>query len=86
MGLHREIMSRTAVATAPLPQDRAASGLLGWAERGLIPDRLLRLGIRRLCAQRLRENEAGGLGAQAARYSNASSCSAAARSRSTPTR
>ncbi len=60
-------MNRTSVATAPLPQDRAAPGLLGWAERGLIPDRLLRLGIRRLCAQRLRENEAGGLDAQAAR-------------------
>lgn len=61
-------MNRTAVASAPLPQDRAAPGLLGWAERGLIPDRLLRLGIRRLCAQRLRENDTGGLDAQAARW------------------
>src|SRR6185312_1143346 len=29
------------------------------AERGLLPDALLRLGIRRLCAQRLREERAG---------------------------
>lgn len=35
--------------------ERAAPGLLGLAERGLLPDALLRHGIRRLCAQRLRE-------------------------------
>lgn len=34
-------------------------GLIGLAERGLLPDRLIRLGIRRLCAQRLREGRAG---------------------------
>lgn len=51
-----------------LAHDIAASGLLGLAERGLIPDRLLRLGIRRLCAQRLREERAGGLDAQALRF------------------
>ncbi len=33
----------------------ATTGLLGLAERGRIPDWLIRLGIRRLCAQRLRE-------------------------------
>ena len=38
-----------------LPTDHAASGLLGLAERGLIPDPLLRMGVRRLCAQRLRD-------------------------------
>ncbi len=38
------------------------------AERGLLPDAVLRLGIRRLCAQRLREELDGGLGAQAGRY------------------
>ena len=59
----------TAVATSVgPPQDRAASGLLGMAERGHLPDALLRQGIRRLCAQRLREEQAGGLDAQAARY------------------
>jgi cyclopropane-fatty-acyl-phospholipid synthase len=45
-----------------------ASGLLGLAERGRIPDALLRQGIRRLCAQRLREEKAGGLDQQAARF------------------
>jgi cyclopropane-fatty-acyl-phospholipid synthase len=38
-----------------LASDRPAAGLLGWAERGWIPDGLLRLGIRRQCAQRLRD-------------------------------
>ena len=56
-------------ATAPaLAPDRPAAGLLGLAERGLLPDALLRLGIRRLCAQRLREELAGGVRAQAVRH------------------
>jgi cyclopropane-fatty-acyl-phospholipid synthase len=42
-----------------LASDRPADGLLGLAERGLVPDPLLRLGIRRLCAQRLRDEHAG---------------------------
>ncbi len=42
-----------------LANDRAADGLLGLAERGLLPDALLRLGIRRLCTQRLRDEHAG---------------------------
>jgi cyclopropane-fatty-acyl-phospholipid synthase len=42
-----------------LASDRPATGLLGLAERGLVPDPLLRLGIRRLCAQRLRDEHAG---------------------------
>ena len=50
-----------------LPRDRPAPGLLGWAERGLVPDWLLRQGMRRLCAQRLREERAGGLGEQGER-------------------
>lgn len=45
-----------------------ADGLAGLAERGLLPDAVLRLGIRRLCAQRLREEQAGGLEAQSTRY------------------
>jgi cyclopropane-fatty-acyl-phospholipid synthase len=32
--------------------------LIDWSERGLLPDALLRLGIRRLCAQRLRDEGA----------------------------
>ncbi len=51
-----------------LPRDRAAPGLLGMAERGLIPDPLLRMGIRRMCAQRLSEERAGGLEAQTERF------------------
>lgn len=35
-------------------------GLTRLAEQGRIPDHLLRLGIRRLCAQRLRDERAGG--------------------------
>ncbi len=50
-----------------LAEDRAAPGALGWAERGRIPDALLRAGIRRLCAQRLREETAGGPDAQSMR-------------------
>lgn len=38
-----------------------------WIERGLVPDLLLRLGIRRLVAARLREEEAGGPEAQSRR-------------------
>ncbi|UGB39756.1 cyclopropane-fatty-acyl-phospholipid synthase family protein [Frateuria soli] len=51
-----------------LSPDRPASGLLGLAERGLLPDALLRLGIRRLCAQRLAEERAGGPERVAERY------------------
>lgn len=38
-----------------LPTDRPAPGLLGLAERGLLPDTVVRAGIRRLCARRLTE-------------------------------
>lgn len=61
-------MSHSAIATTERAPERAASGLLGMAERGRIPDALLRRGIRRLCAQRLREELAGGLDAQATRF------------------
>ncbi len=53
---------------AELPLERPASGLLGMAERGRLPDALLRQGIRRLCAQRLRDEQLGGLDQQAARF------------------
>ena len=42
-----------------LASDRPADGVLGLAERGLVPDALLRAGIRRMCAQRLRDEHAG---------------------------
>ncbi|HIV71842.1 MAG TPA: cyclopropane-fatty-acyl-phospholipid synthase family protein [Candidatus Aquabacterium excrementipullorum] len=51
-----------------LAADRPAPGLLGLAERGLVPDALLRLGIRRLCAQRLHDETAGGAEQQAERF------------------
>ena len=60
-------MNTVALDSAELSPDRAAPGVLGLAERGLLPDALLRLGIRRMCAQRLREEHAGGLAAQAER-------------------
>lgn len=40
---------------------------LSLAERGVLPDTVLRLGIRRICAERLQDERAGGLAAQAAR-------------------
>ncbi len=57
-------MSTSLTAHSELAADRPASGLLGWAERGLVPDSMLRRGIRRRCAQRLREMYSGGVGAQ----------------------
>lgn len=61
-------MNATVTAPTELPADRPASGLLGLAERGLLPDRLLRAGIRRQCAQRLAECTAGGVVAQQERH------------------
>ena len=50
-----------------LALDRPADGLLGLAERGLLPDALLRAGIRHNCRERLRDESAGGWDAQEAR-------------------
>ncbi|HEX4243555.1 MAG TPA: cyclopropane-fatty-acyl-phospholipid synthase family protein [Steroidobacteraceae bacterium] len=61
-------MSTVAIYAPPLSSSRPARGLLGLAERGLLPDRLLRHGVRQLCAQRLRTERAGGIGAQAERF------------------
>jgi len=61
-------MNTSASLRAELPQEHPAPGLLGMAERGRIPDVLLRHGIRRLCARRLSEERSGGLDAQVARY------------------
>jgi len=46
------------------PDRTPAAGLLGLAERGWLPDAAIRHGIRRLCAQRLREERADGLSGQ----------------------
>ncbi len=57
-----------ATNTLELPADQAATGLLGLAERGHLPDALVRLGIRRMCAQRLQEESRGGAEVQAERF------------------
>jgi cyclopropane-fatty-acyl-phospholipid synthase len=61
-------MSVPATIASESIQERAAGGLLGMAERGLLPDALLRFGIRRLCARRLRDESAGGQENQASRF------------------
>lgn len=61
-------MNAIAIETTLLPHDAAGPGVIGLAERGLIPDTLLRLGMRRMCAARLREECAGGPAAQAERF------------------
>jgi len=57
-----------ATNTLELPADQAAPGLLGLAERGRLPDALVRLGIRRMCAQRLQDESRGGADVQAERF------------------
>jgi cyclopropane-fatty-acyl-phospholipid synthase len=57
-------------AIAELPRDDVASGVLGWAERGLLPDSLVRLGIRRMCAERLKTERVGGRAVEAERFQN----------------
>ncbi len=47
--------------------DLPAPGLLGMAERGLLPDAVVRLGVRRLCAQRLSDERIGGIQMQSQR-------------------
>jgi cyclopropane-fatty-acyl-phospholipid synthase len=61
-------MSIAATDIEELPHDRPASGFLGLAERGLLPDALVRQGIRWMCRARLRELRSGGLVRQAERY------------------
>jgi len=51
-------MNDTAASIIDTPAPAETRGLLGLAERGWLPDSLIRLGIRRLCAQRLREERA----------------------------
>src|SRR5579859_2736839 len=52
-------MNTSSITTPHLPEaESTSSGALALAERGLLPDWLVRFGIRRLCAQRLREEDA----------------------------
>ncbi|WP_412731044.1 SAM-dependent methyltransferase [Dyella aluminiiresistens] len=61
-------MSTATLDRTELMSDRAAPGLLGLAERGLLPDVLLRWGIRQLCSQRLVAERASGPERQALRF------------------
>ena len=61
-------MSTAATLNTELPTDVPAGGMLGLAERGLLPDAMLRAGIRHLCAARLADERAGGLEQQGRRY------------------
>ncbi len=54
-------MSYAGLVTSELTPDRPAPGVLGLAERGWLPDSLIRHGIRRMCAGRLRHERVGGL-------------------------
>lgn len=56
--MHANVLTTSAVQEA---------GYSKWLERDLLPDWLIRLGIRRLLAARLREQQQGGVEAQAAR-------------------
>ena len=60
-------MNTTSVVPAPHPTT-ASSGLIGFAERGLLPDWLVRRGIRRMCAQRLHEEHSADTAAAWARF------------------
>jgi cyclopropane-fatty-acyl-phospholipid synthase len=65
-GFEDETMT-TLANTFELDAERAAPGMLGLAERGLLPDAWVRAGIRRLCLQRLREEQRGGAEQQSRR-------------------
>ena len=56
-----------ALSVRELADHRPAGGLLGLAERGLLPDAAIRAGIRRLLRQRLATEAAGGIEAQSLR-------------------
>ncbi len=58
----------TISGTLPIPADAPAPGLTGLAERGLLPDALVRAGIRRLCDRRLAEELEGGSDGQDRRF------------------
>ena len=54
-------------ANDPTPS-APATGMLGWAERGWLPDALVRRGIRRLCEQRLADEYGNGVEDRSARF------------------
>ena len=62
-------MTTLAAPTLPLTaaRPRPDGGVIGLAERGLVPDWLIRLGIRRLLRDRLRDEQVGDVEAEGAR-------------------
>jgi cyclopropane-fatty-acyl-phospholipid synthase len=60
-------MNRTDLVTPELASDRPAPGLLGLAERGGLPDWIIRRGIGWMCEDRLRQERRTGLEQAAAR-------------------
>jgi cyclopropane-fatty-acyl-phospholipid synthase len=54
-------MNRADLLDEELESDRAAPGLLGWAERAWLPDWSIRAGIRHMCGLRLRLERQGGI-------------------------
>jgi cyclopropane-fatty-acyl-phospholipid synthase len=61
-------MSATDLTTDSLPSAVPSAGLIGWAERGLVPDALVRYGIRQLCARRLQEESGSNSESSEERY------------------
>jgi cyclopropane-fatty-acyl-phospholipid synthase len=62
-------MNAITATVEPRPvRDEPGTGVLGWAERGLLPDALVRLGIRALCRRRLAAETRGDLEEQGARF------------------
>jgi cyclopropane-fatty-acyl-phospholipid synthase len=57
-------MNTVDLSASELPQESPAAGLLGLAERALLPDFLIRAGIRQQCRERLAAERAGGPEAQ----------------------
>jgi cyclopropane-fatty-acyl-phospholipid synthase len=61
-------MSSSTSLVERMPGARTESPLVALAERGLVPDPLLRMGIRHLCARRLREEQGDDAEASWARF------------------
>ena len=61
-------MNSSVISAQDLTQSAIATGMLGWAERGWLPDALVRHGIRRMCEQRLADEHGSGIEDAATRF------------------
>jgi cyclopropane-fatty-acyl-phospholipid synthase len=66
MNTQNALTFKPGLQTSHIPLSKPAPALDRWLERDLLPDWLIRLGIRRLLRQRLREENQGGAEAQRA--------------------